>query len=374
MKRIMKSLLTATVLTVMVLAMGVIVSAAEATATVPTKYYGNEKEFTKSYTYTNNSVLSETERGLIIPLKVNAVGTIKLNVKFTTLQKSLSAEVYTDAACTNRIGYYGIYAYSGDVSEEQYIPVSNVGTYYLRVYSSYYDDSTFTNTISLSVSEYTNTDKTIKSGQTISYYRNSSSDNYDFRYKAEKTGKVTIMLPKEYGHYVTLLNSKKKALSSKEYTSQVIGNYQLSFAVKKGTVYYFRVNAISSGEIQTITVKNTAIKAKGGSKKKKAANIKYNKTVKGLILPGVKTAKWYKFTLKKGKKPAFVLNGDVKGSLNITVYNKKGKKISSNTWSSGKATYTSYGDWTKGTYYIKISRANSISSGSFTIKNKQVKK
>jgi hypothetical protein len=78
--------------------------------------------------------------------------------------------------------------------------------------------------------------------------------------------------------------------------------------------------------------------------------------------------------LKSGKKPAFILNGNVTGTLKIQILNKNGKVVATNNWYGTKSQYNTWGGWTKGTYYIKVTRANSLSSGYFTIKNKQVKK
>ena len=61
---------------------------------------------------------------------------------------------------------------------------------------------------SKSTNLYLRGERNIKSGQTITYYRNSGSDEYLFKYKAGKTGKVTVSFSYEYGSYLRLLNSK----------------------------------------------------------------------------------------------------------------------------------------------------------------------
>lgn len=366
------SILFLTVMFTLLFSVGVMANTQD-TVIVPTKYYGNEAELTKSYTYTNNAVIDEYERGVIVPLKVNQPGTIKVVVNYARLEKDVIIELCSDKECTNVIGWGGSSSI-GDVSDENYFSVTNAGIYYLKIYTGYtFNNSTFTNSFSLKMSEYTKSDKTIKSGQTITYYRHNANDVYWFKYKAENTGKVTVNVTKRYGSYITLANSKKKPLLEKEWVSDSDGNYQTSFMVKKGTTYYFGVTAIGDDSINTISVKNTAVKEKSGSTKKKAVSIKAKKKIKGIIAVGEKKADWYKFSLKKKKAVTFTLNGDIKGSLKFTVYNKKGKKIDSYTWSGGqrklKLTYsTTYGKVKKGTYYVKISRADSKSSGSYTLK------
>lgn len=370
MKKLLKSVVSIGAVFVMILAMGVIVSAAEQTITVPTKYFGNESAVTRSYTYTDKSVLSGSECGVIIPLKVSAPGTVKLRIDYTKLQKDINGYVYTDAACTNRL-YFSAVTQVGSNSEEAFVTVNNAGTYYLKFYSYQYSYQTseFTNSLSVSVSEYTDADKTIKSGQTINYYRKSGSTPYYFKYKAEKTGKVTLSFSYNYSTYVTLMNSKKKALSNQVTVFPSVN--KVTFAVKKGTSYYFCItsNGINNGKTQSISVKNTAIKEKSGSKKKKAVTIKAKKKVKGTILPGSKTADWYKFKLKKNKKISVDISGEVTGSLRIEFFYKNGRSAGSGYFYGGQSIYKPlYGKMKKGTYYVKISRGNSLSSGYYSMK------
>lgn len=373
MKGTIRKIILSVSVIVMMFAMTAIVSAQEPTVNVPAKYYGNEKEVTNGYTYNNMSQLSGGQCGVVIPLKVSAPGTLKLGINYTRLEKDVNAFVYTDAACTNQLLIYGN-ANQSATKKEGYVSVNKAGTYYLKFYSSS-DAMAFTNAFTVTVSQYTTADKTIKSGQTICYFRNNGYDKYYFQYKAEKTGKVTVSLPYQHGSYVTLLNAKKKALSEAEWVSGGANTGKFTFAVKKGTTYHFLVtsNGINAGNIQSISVKNTAVKEKSGAKKKKAVKIKAKKTVKGTILPGSKTADWYKFSLKKKKKVTLNFNGNITGGLKITVYTKGGKKIGSYVNNGGshvlRLTHSrTYGKVDKGTYYIKISRNNSLSSGAYSLK------
>lgn len=375
MKKITKALVALAALTVTMLVMSTGILAAEATLVSPNMYYGNEKAATRTYTYNQNKKLSDGNSyyGVVIPVKVTAAGTVRFDFKFTTMQKDVDPTLYSDAACTNVIDYMTSYNV-GEVSGTEYCSLTNAGTYYLKLKTyapSYSSTPIFTNSIVVSARTYTRSDKTIKSGQTITYYRNSSDDVYWFKYKAEKTGKATVSFTRKYGSHVTLCNSKKKALTDEEWVSSS-DNYKAVFAVKKGTTYYFKVTAIGSDEVNTISVKNTAIKEKSGSKRKKAVTVKAKKKVKGTILPASKTSDWYKFKVKKKKKVTLYLDGEVTGYIRVTAYNSKGKEIDSYLWNGGsdklQLSYGSYGKANKGTYYIKFSRYNSKSSGHYSFK------
>lgn len=382
MKRTLKLLASVSAFVVMMLAMTFTTMAVE-TITPSKATVGTEKAVTKTYSFNQSNKLDSYDYGIVIPVTISEAGGLELTLNVLKLEKSYTVEIYTDAACSNRISGYYEYMTQGDTQSKEYVSLSTKGTYYILVSSSVYDNNpSFTNSFSISTRLFPRSDRTIKSGQTITYYRNSGEDVYYFKYKAAKTGKVTVTFSYEYGSYLTLTNSKKKALSEEEWVSTGVSNNKYVFAVKKGVTYYFKVRtngtsgttAAGNGNLHTINVKNTAVSAKGGSSKKKAATIKYNKTIKGLITAGDKKAKWYKITLKSGKKPAFILNGNVTGTLKVQILNKKGKVITTSNWSGTKSQYSSWGTWTKGTYYIKVTRANSLSSGYFTIKNKQAKK
>ncbi len=372
MKKRVKSLLSAVMAAAMLLtAIPFAASAQESAMTVPTMYYGNEAATNYTYSYDNTSALPDSYQfGIIIPMALTQAGTVKFTFSFSKLEKDMTFNVYTDAACTNSL-YASSYFSVGDTTGEKYVSVSSAGTYYIKLYSSVYSsDVNFTNTVTMSVREYTASDKTIKSGQTISYYRKSGSDKYYFKYKAAKTGKVTVTLPYTYGSYLTLTNASKKAISAQEWVSSGTNSNKFAFAVKKGKTYYFLVtsNGVSGGNLQSISIKETAIKEKSGAKKSKAVKIKSGKKISGLVAAGEKTADWYKFTLKKIKKLRINLTGNITGTLKVIVY-YKGKKYYTYSFTGGSAQIkTLYGKSKKGTYQIKVVRSNALSSGSYTIK------
>ena len=97
---------------------------------------------------------------------------------------------------------------------------------------------------------------------------------------------------------------------------------------------------------------------------------KEKKTKKGNNEAGKnsKQADWYKFKLTSKKKVKINVTTGSNESLKIILY-KGGKRIITKTV-RGNSTgdITSVGKWPKGTYYIKVQRGTSTSSGYYTIK------
>jgi hypothetical protein len=190
------------------------------------------------------------------------------------------------------------------------------------------------------------------------------------KYKAANTGYVTLSKTDQNGSYVVLCNSKKSALSGKDwlYGNSSTNNKRV-YGVTKGKVYYFKItNTYSNKHVLKLT--ETKISEKSGASKAKAVKVSSGTTKKGTIQAGSKTADWYKFTITKAKKVSITLKGSSNDKLKITVYTSKGKSIGT-TSGYGNAfgqTLNSYGKLAKGTYYIKIERGNSKSSGYYSLK------
>lgn len=380
MKKIRKVLMTLTVMAVMVFGITCITMAAD-TVTPTRSITGYESAVTNTYQYTYyNKVINNTNNkmdyGIIIPIQINDAGNLELELNKIQLDKSLYINLYKDAACTNPVVSYDRILLSSDNNLKVYIPVDTVGTYYLKVRTSNYSASRyFINKFNLSLRNFPKAQRTIKSGQTIKYYRNDAKDKYTFKYKAEKTGTVEVICPWKYGSYVTFKNSKKKDIATDKWTSRQIGNFKAIFAVKKGQTYYFVVksNGMDSKELQSISVKNTAIKLKNNSKKKKATTIKNKKTVKCLITPGDKKSKWFKINVKKNYRAEFTVKGDITGNWKVQLYTKSGKAVKncSVKWKDYPRSIRGFG--LRGTYYVKVKGSSANASGLVKIKYTQEK-
>ena len=341
--------------------------ATKAAVNVPVKVNGSEAVVTKSYSYDQN------DDGIIIPVKVSRSGDIEINLIGVNVQKNISAELFTDAACQSKVsgnpsGYWYL---SADTTDQGFQKVS-AGTYYLKVSSYNYGDN-YTNTFKISMCEWTNDMKTIKSGQTIRNYNDTynGSDRY-YKFKATKTGKITLTHNSAYGYYTTLMTAKKKSLSDKMWSSN--GEKQV-FAVKKGVTYVIKITPNdSSSTYHKLTLKQAAVTEKSGKTRKKAVKVKAKKKVNGTILPGSSQADWYKFKVTKKKKVTLTFTSNASTYLNVTVFNSKGKKIDTVSMYrkggfKGELTYgTTYGKANKGTYYVKIARKSKKDSGVYSFK------
>lgn len=335
---------------------------------------GYEAPVTMSYSYDQNAVLESSSRGLVIPITVSKAGVIQTEINVTRLDKSLVGEVFTDEACTNRISGYYVYLTAGETTDTSYAKVSNAGTYYLKISSSTYDDAAFVNSFDLSVCQWTSGDITVTSGKKVRLYNYYPKDYRDFKFKATKTGKITVSHNSNYGFHAQILSSKKKVLSEKQWCSKGVNREKCQFAVKKGVTYYVRIYPNDSGSVyHEVTVKQTAISEKSGAKKSKAVLLKAKAKAKGTIIPGSSQADWYKLKLTKKKTLTVTLDGEASTDLNLTVYTSAGKKIGTQTL-YGKNTLvatvtnsTTYGKANKGTYYIKISRKGTKDSGIYTL-------
>ena len=189
------------------------------------------------------------------------------------------------------------------------------------------------------------------------------------KYKAGVTGYVTLNATGSQSAYLTLCNSSRKALSSEDwiYGSSSTSN-RVAYGVKKGQTYYIKIK--SSHNPFKLGLRETAVKEKSGSSKKKAVAVKANKTVKGSIQAGSKTADWYKIKVTKRKNVTITLKGSTNDKLQASVYTASGRNIGSTSmydYGYGRS-LKSVGKLSKGTYYIKIVRGNSKSSGYYSLK------
>ena len=219
--------------------------------------------------------------------------------------------------------------------------------------------------------------------------------NY-IKFKSNVTGSITLKLTnasnvgKAYG-YMTFCNNKKKALGkSREISDSRARLKTRTYGVKKGTTYYIKIESVGGVKVSA-SVKS--IKKSAGTKISNAKSLGKNKTIKGVIIAGNKTADWYKIKLTKKQmlRLSYTVNtnGAVESGNSIyyyngikfTLYEASGKKFV-NDYALGnlmapKDTVTYYVEnrlshqksgLNPGTYYVKVERLNPTSSGSYTLK------
>lgn len=225
------------------------------------------------------------------------------------------------------------------------------------------------------------------------------------KFKPAKTGYVTVKMSKNntsqysraYG-WVTLCNSKKSALSKEEVFDTGRSDskyYTFTYGVKKNTTYYFRIELFAQDSYgyalaYPTNVKFTFVKQDKSNKnsKSKAKTIKAGQKVTGVMIAGENKADWYKIKLTKNKIVKLNYSAKSNGNnantdgIKISFLNSKGKLWKSGSYDNvsrlfpknGFEFYSYYSNnpskhlgIKKGTYYVKVERANKTSSGFYTL-------
>lgn len=294
-------------------------------------------------------------------------GTVIMGVlaSSNSLTGNVNYGVFKDAALKQPVDSYGSVTADGDTNSAKgrAFQIPSDGTYYLGLYSyiSAYS-SAQTYTVSVSALYASGVDRTLTSGQKIVVGQKSGQTNY-FKFKAAKTGYIEIKSSETFDK-VTLCNSKKKALSGQTYTK-----YAPTYGVKKGTTYYVKVESnYNTDGGYTLQLTNKGISEKSGAKKAKAVTIKKGKAKKGTIIAGNGQADWYKFRVTSKKKVTVTIKGSTNDRLKVAVYQGSRNMGGGTFWySDASRSWKSIGKLSKGTYYIKICRANAQSSGWYSI-------
>ena len=340
-------------------------------------YINTKKDLDKELFY-YDVYFDSTYNELVMKVIIDKAGALNVNLgDYHSDYSSLKATLYKDADCTEQIGY-SAYRYPDETGGDRVINIPKAGEYFMKfeVIKRYDGPDTLSFPVTLLLIQG---NKTAKVGVDYIAYQDYDSGKIRFKLKVEKAGNITFNIKPEdtrYAYaYTTLLNSKKKAITEKQYNSVTNkdGDLQFTYSVAKGT-YYIEVDTSVGAYIANWKFKE--VKDKSGASKSKATNLKIGgKAVKGIVTPTDKTSKvdWFKFKLTASKKIKITLNYDTVGKLKVEVCNSKGKVLigGDRTVHAGKNTLTfDSSKLSKGTYYIKISKPNSKGSGYYTIKVK----
>lgn len=318
--------------------------------------------------------VDEVTGEVVVPITVPSKGVLFMGVAddFTASKANtyLNVDIYSDPACTSSI-YYS----TGD--NVRIIKLPQGGTYYIKVGYADYSGTLSTQYNAVIALEFANgSNKTLKNKvSTYTGVANTEKPIY-YKVKVNKAGTITFDIEGTYSSYVTLCNSKKKAISTKKSITAVDDN-KIVFGVKKGT-YYIKVNTNND----TIRVKSTckAVAQKNNATKKKATTLKFKKKAATIVLATEKkgSSDWYKFYNPKKKKVTVTYNSSLTGDLEISFYSAKGKKFGSKRIyegvdrTSGIIPYSGIrGSNTmtlpKGTYYIKIKKLDKKGTGTYSL-------
>ena len=300
-------------------------------------------------------------------------GTIELAVS-NNQQSGCSVEfgVYTDAQMNNRISSYG-YSTQGD-TRSIICNIPKDGSYYIGVKPSTSIPERQYYAVALIACSYSGQDRAIKNKERLVIgQKDGGTVNY-VKYKATQTGYLKTSTDTSSKMVkITLCDKSKKSLSGESLASE-----EPTYGVKKGKTYWIKLKNpwSTSAGYYTFTLNNGKVKeSKAGKSQKKAVTIKKNKNIKGWIEAGKKEGKqadWYKFNLTGKKSVKIYMKGGTNDKINVTVYEKIGsrtRKIGTRTVNNNfNNIIPSRGKWSKGTYWIKISRGTAKSSGYYTLK------
>lgn len=314
--------------------------------------------------YTQDDVKGNGICGYSQRFDVTAKGTLYFHVATSQGTRLVSFGVYSDEALTQPVDSYKTISGDGGDSIECF-KIPGAGTYYMGIYSNVSGTTEVSQIVGAEAIFYNGGDRTINAGNNAVGQKDAQT-NY-FKFKATKTGYLRVAGDTATSSYrVALCNSSKKALSGETYFSKTP-----TYGVTKGKTYYIKINsnANSKGGYK-FKLDNVKISEKSGKSRAKAVNIKKGKTVKGTIQAGSGQADWYKFKLTGKKNVTINVTTGSNDALKIIVY-KGGKKVGNGSrtiYNNATGKLYSSTKWSKGTYYIKVLRANGKSSGYYSLK------
>lgn len=243
------------------------------------------------------------------------------------------------------------------------------GTYYIKMKESHppYDFYKIKYTLTA--------DSTLKNGSFSTIYPGDARNATYLKLRSTADGYITVTLYKGADYddsaYLTLLDAGGRAISDAMWLYLPgRSSGKAMFGVKKNTTYY--VKAASLEGKAAIRYVQTKVAEKSGTTRSKAVTVKKHKTIKGSIPAGSSQADWYRVKLTGKQKIKVSVSADASGSIRMQLYDAKGKKLGGYRVLSGggskKQTITSKSARKAGTYYIRIYRGSSKSSGHYTLK------
>ncbi|MDO5589742.1 MAG: hypothetical protein Q4F98_01610 [Lachnospiraceae bacterium] len=321
--------------------------------------------FSKNGTVNNHYQYSQ-------PLKLKAKGTVDFAVSYvaksdTAEERPIMFGLFYDEELTRPVDSYN-YCNKVDDTQSRIFKVPKAGTYYLGIYLNAYESDSYNAGwgVFAAAGYYNGADRTLSNKKRIVVGQKDGQTNY-FKYKATQTGYVTALSDKDskYAVRVALCNSKKKAYS--DYTS--VG-YGPTYGVTKGNTYYFKVqSSYNNNGGFFFRVNNNKVTEKSGQSKSKAVALKKGRTANGTIQAGSSKADWYKITLSSKKSVKILWKAKTNNQMKVTIYQgSRTVGTRSLSYYDSAITLKSVGKWSKGTYYVKVYRGDSKSSGWYSLK------
>lgn len=350
--------------------------------TLSTLKTGSDSEFDRinsdEFGFDGDAVLNANYKGMSTAVKIPAKGTVTMALAGIAYDAtgtnqvsgySMTYGLFYDAACTSPVDSTRSVISNGSVSSNVFT-VPKSGTYYIGVYTTISNYSTAKIYAGEMASVFANgADRTL-SNKTWSVVGLENSQTNYFKFKAAYNGYVTVTTDNLYGK-VTLLSSSKKTTYSNAISAYSSSDANITYGVRKGTTYTLKVTSNSNYDgMYRLKYSNKSVTEKSGTSRSKAVTVSRNSTKKGYIAAGSSQADWYKIKLTKSTMK-ITLSGATCDKIVAKLYNSKGKAVSSSTASISRSGYNYYlsgKNLKKGTYYIKVYRANSKSSGYYNLK------
>lgn len=311
-------------------------------------------------------------RGSVIKVTTDCSGLLRFHYQGNN-SDIVSITVYSDEGLTKDIAYTSLNA-SSKIEISMGLSIPKAGTYYASVRTFEEEDIDFT----IAADIYSSDDDSLTEGKSklVTLLSNKDSNFYKITLKSQGIVKV----------YTTYANGKKcyadvdiyeAAGGKRKLVSKGESLAEGSVAGLAQGTYYIKLSN-GSDSYYSIKYKFTAINDKSGDKKTKAASLKLGTGSKGLILAKDTTSKedWYKITLNKAQHVTITFTGDVTGDVTLSFYDSEnylfgGLYINEYTAKDSAIPYVGNGNskkLPKGTYYVKVTKDGSSTSGAYSIK------
>lgn len=287
-----------------------------------------------------------------------------------TKYSMLTITVYSDAQKKTKIGSATRF-YGDKEATQKTIDIVKDGTYTVTYELSRRNEP---QEISFDVTYYEvlNKEQALKSGKAATGYLSYYQKEALYKVIIEETGYISVNLKSDDDYasaYLTFLDSKKKEIQKEEYVNASKDN-TMYYGVKKGT-YYIKVK--SSMGIYSISYSFQKMKDNGATTKEKATALKVGaKASTGIILADSKetTADWFKFTLKESTKVSIKVSGNTNNTIRFEIQSDSVNFLFNNLKISNvtkENTATISKALPKGTYYIKVYKGASGTSGNYSV-------
>lgn len=320
-----------------------------------------------NYTLTGNG-------NTVVPLEITAQGNVTLKLDYPSLPNDYILKIYTDDSYINMI--QSSLLSTTETSHSISLTAGSQENLYLFFSPTAKDTSgavypvTITATLKAASVQNISTNKTLQNKRwTKKRMVKAKSKHY---YKLVVTGNRYFYLSSNNTYInVQLLDQKKKNALSSVIPLKSSNNFQASFALGKGT-YYVAVTADYQTSYQ-LYYQCSKVKNVAGSAFKNAQKMTFGKQYLGLLkaTTSTNTGHYYKFHMNQSKKLQIAFYVENSSSqFQLQLYDAQKNPLPTNNYRLGNASLlyiNSRAAIPSGTYYVRISKVSSTSSGCYSL-------